>query len=65
MLAGVGYQGRPLEPGQEYEVDDHFGALVVQDGRAHQVATPSDVVEVQEPDVRHRDPKVPRGPRGR
>ena len=62
MLAGVSYQGAPLSEGTEHDVDDLFGSIVVQQGRAVLV-TPVDVVEVREPSVRHRDPVVRRGAR--
>lgn len=63
MLAGVSYKGDPLSEGQEYDVDDLFGAIVVQEGRAVRVIPAAAVIETREPQVRHRDPAVKRAPR--
>lgn len=64
MLRGTGYNGQSLDPGQEYEVDEKSARIFIQLGKAYRVAeTPPDVVETQEPEVRHRDPAVRRAAR--
>lgn len=62
MLRGTGYNGQSLDPGEEYEVDEKHGRIFVQLGKAVRIEsiTPPDVVEVREPAVATRDPKVAR-----
>lgn len=63
MLRGTGYNGQSLDPGQEYEVDEKSARIFIQLGKAHRVEATLDVVEMQEPAVRHRDPAVRRAAR--
>lgn len=67
ILEGVGYNGDSLEVGREYEVDEKYGRIFIQLGKACRVdtPTPAGVVETREPESRHRDPVVRRGARGR
>jgi len=55
---GVSYKGEHLEGGQEYEVDDLFGAITVSEGRAEEVDGERETVAA------HRDTSVRRGTRG-
>jgi len=55
---GVSYNGEHLEGGQEYDVDDHFGAVLVSQQRAERVD------EERETVATHRDTPVRRATRG-
>lgn len=54
---GVSYNGDHLEGGQEYEVDDHFGLVLISQKRA-------EAVDEREAVAAHRDSSVRRATRG-
>jgi len=59
---GVSYNGDHLEGGEEYEIDDHFGRVLISQGRAE--AVDGEPEGERETVPAHRDKAVRRATRG-